>query len=133
MKKFFYLFALIASLMITSCTSVGKLEMAVAAASAECPMELDEVTNVVDIKTEDNNVVYECVVDEDKTGFDVSLFDDVEAKKLLKKEQKSFLQHNLETIEFVKLVKEANYNLIYRYTGSNTGYKFDITIYSYEL
>lgn len=119
--------------MITSCTSVGKLEMAVAAASAECPMELDEVTKVVDIKTEDKNVVYECVIDEDKTGFNVSIFDDAEIKKELKKEQKSLLYQSAETIEFAKLIKEANYNLIYRYIGSNTGYKFDITIYSYEL
>ena len=133
MKKFFYLFAVIASLMITSCTSAGKLEIAVAAASAECPIELDEVTKVVDIKTEDKNVVYECVIDEDKTGFNVSIFDDAEIRKELKKEQKSLLNQNAETIEFAKLIKEANYNLTYRYTGSNTGYKFDVTIYSYEL
>ena len=119
--------------MITSCTPKSKLEMDVAASSTECPIVVDEVTKIVDIKTEGKNVVYECVIDEDLTGTDISLLDDVEIKKELKKEYKSFFRQNPKLVEFVKLVKEANYNIIYRYVGSNSGYKFDITIYSYEL
>lgn len=119
--------------MITSCTSVGKLEVAVAAASAECPIVLDEATKVVDIKTEDKNVVYECVIDEDIAGSDISVLDNVEIKKLLKKEYKSLFTQDSEAIEFSKMIKDANYNLIIRFIGSNSGHKFDITIYSYEL
>ena len=133
MKKFFCLVALIASLMITSCTPESKLEMGVAASSAECPIVVDELTKIVDIKTEGKNVVYECVIDEDLTGTDISVLDDVEIKKELKKEYKSFLRQNPEIVEFVKLVKDANYNVIYRHVGSNSCSKFDIIIYSYEL
>ncbi len=133
MKKLFYLFALIASLTITSCTPDAKLEFAVGAASAECPIVVDEITRIVDVKTEDKNVVYECVIDEDMAGFKVSVLDNDESKIILKKECKSLLSQNSETIEFKKIIKDANYNLKYRYIGSNSGYKFDITIYSYEL
>ena len=71
-------------MVLASCTSAGKLELAVKAVSAECPIVLDETITIVDVAIEENNVVYKCVIDEQAFEVNVSDLDDPDVKKAMK-------------------------------------------------
>lgn len=134
MKKFFYACVMVMlGLAATSCTSETKLEIAIAALDEECPMVVDEITTLTHVTTEDNNVVYECVIKE--SFFKLKELDSPEMREELKLEMKSILfdQNDSDIQEFKKIVKEAKYNVLYRYVGENTGYTFDIKIYNHEI
>ena len=134
MKNFFYACVMmLLSLVATSCTSETKLEIAIAASDEECPMVVDEFTTLTHITTEDNNVVYECVIKE--KDFKLKELDSSELREELKMEMKSnFLDQNDSDIqEFKKLIREAKYNVVFRYIGENTGYTFDIKIFNHEI
>ena len=129
MKKILYVLAFAISTILTSCSPAGQIEIAVAAASSECPIELDEATTIVDIITEDNNIVYKCVFDEAEAGMDLSEIAGIEFRKIQKQlflnEFKSLQKQDEAYAELIKLCKEANYNIKYRMIGSMTDYKYD--------
>lgn len=134
MKNFFYACVMmLLSLVATSCTSETKLEIVIAALDEECPTVVDEFTTLTHITTEDNNVVYECVIKEN--DFKLKELDSSELREELKMEMKSnFLDQNDSDIqEFKKLIRGAKYNVVFRYIGENTGYTFDIKIFNYEI
>ena len=137
MKKHLYLLFIIISLVITSCTSAGKLEFIVATSSEECPMVIDEVTTCVDIFTENKNVVYKCTFDEDEAGIYLSKMDNLEYRKVQKKIMLEYLKKSKysdeEVREMINLCKDAKYDIIYRFIGTVTGYKYEIVLSSHEL
>ena len=137
MKKILYVFVIAISVALTSCTPAVKLEVSIAAASAECPQTIDEYTTCLDIVTEEKNVVYKCLLDESKAGIELPDMDNKEFRKIQKRifldELKSNTRKDETVAELVKLCKDANYNIVYRFIGSLTDYKYDITIYAYEL
>ena len=137
MKKILYVFVIAILVVLTSCTPAGKLEVAIAAASAECPMVIDEYTTCIDIVTEGKEVVYKYLLNESKAGFELPDMDSNEFRKIQKRifldELKSNAKKDETVAELVKLCKEANYNIVYRFIGSLTDYKYNITVYAYEL
>ena len=133
MKKHLYLLIIIITLVITSCTSAGKLEFIVATSSEECPMVIDEVTTCVDIFTENKNVVYKCTFDEDEAGIYLSKMDNLEYRKVQKKIMLEYLKNSEDAREMIKLCKDAKYDIIYRFIGTVTGYKYEIVLSSHEL
>ena len=137
MKKILYVFVIAFSVILASCTPAGKLEVAIAAASAECPKVIDEYTTCIDIVSEGKEVVYKYLLDESKAGFELPNIDNKESRKIQKililDELKSNARNDENAAELVKLCKEANYNIVYRFIGSLTDHKYNITIYAYEL
>lgn len=136
MKKAFLFCALLsATLVLTSCGPEVKLEYQVGVASADCPMYVDDGLTITDIDTEGNNVVYTCVVDESDGETSVADFDDSFVRSMMKESIMDYIINNQDpdVKELTKLVKAANYNVVYRYVGSHTNAKVDIVIYSHEL
>jgi len=134
MKTISHFLALImCAFIISACTSSGKLEYEVAASAAECPFAIDEITTCVDIFTENKNVIYKLVIDE--TDFTIQDINNPEGKSSMKENLLLNLLTNddTETQDFLKWVKEAKYNIIYRYIGASTGESMDVTIYNHEL
>lgn len=119
--------------MVTSCTSSNKLELEIEAASSECPFTVDECTTCVDIFSEGTNVVYKYVVDE--AELTVADLNNPEGIAALKNEihQSILTDENQDVKDLYNLIKEAKYNLIFRYIGGSTGESIDITIYNHEL
>lgn len=137
MKKVLFVFLIAISMVLSSCTPEGQLEIMVAGLSTECPMTIDETITCTDIFTEGKNIVYLCVVEEQEVGFNLSKIVNSQTKHLVKEDM--LRNYRLQTITnkdfatFIQLCKEAKYNIIFRCIGSSTGDKYDITIYSHEL
>lgn len=133
MKKIIFVALTICALIISACTPSNKLEFEVGAASTECPFAIDEITTCVDIFTENNNVVYKCVVDE--TEFTMQDLNNPDGKSALKDNMyiNRLANEDQDVEDFYNMVKEAKYNIVYRYIGASTGESFDITIYNHEL
>lgn len=128
---------IICAAMLVACTSTTQLEIEVAAAAADCPMVLDNGFTITNIDTEDNNVVYECVMDESESDVLLSDMDVLEVRAELKEELLESIRteklYDDDIKDMVKLCKDANYNIIFRLIGSHSGYKMDIVLYSHEL
>lgn len=133
MKKFCYVLLLLCAMAVTACTPKARLEIEVAAANGSCPMDLGEGFTITKIETEGNNIVYECVCDED--DYVISDFEDPEVKSVMKSVDLMLFQNNQDerTRELIRLCKDANYNIVYRYVGRITASTCDIKIFSDEL
>jgi len=133
MKKIIFVALTICALIISACTSSNKLEIAIGVAAKECPFTVDEYTTCVDIFSEGTNVVYKYVVDEDE--FTVADLNNSEGRATLKNEiyLNILANDNKDVEDFYNLVKEAKYNIIFRFIGGSTGESIDITIYHHEL
>lgn len=134
-KKLFFISAVMGALVLASCSSGSKVEIAVGAASADCPMDLGEGLTITDIDTEGNNVVYNCVVDESDGETSVADFDDPIVRSAMKEAMMEFLldDSDPDMKEFIDLVKDANYNIVYRFVGSHSNAKVDVVVYAHEL
>lgn len=135
MKNLLMAVAIIAStaLCLFSCTSKDQLKIAVELAATDCPEDLGDGITMKDILLENGNVVYVCEMDED--------YYDVEGSKdpLIIKEIKEALMDEIlhsndnDIKEFLKIVKDSEADIIYRYIGDTTGKKIDIVIKNSEL
>ena len=121
--------------MFSACTSEGRLNVLVGATSAECPMDLGDGLTITNIDTEGNNVVYTCVVDEMKSEISVADWDNSFVRSMMKEYIiNDFISNpDPDMKELIQLVKEANYNFVFRYIGSHTNNKIEIVVYPYEL
>lgn len=134
-KYMFFIGALLSALVMTSCGPEYKLEFAIGAASADCPIYLGDGITMTDIDSEGNNVVYTCIVDESDSETLVSDMNNHVVRSVAKESILSSLVNNPnpDMNEFINLVKEAKYNIVYRYIGSLSNEKVDIVIYPHEL
>lgn len=134
-KFMFIICALLSALVLNSCAPEYKLEFAIGAASAECPIDLGDGITITNIDSEDNNVVYTCIVDESDSETLVSDMDNHRIRSVMKESILSTLVNSSDPDmnEFINLVKEAKYNIVYRYIGSLSNTKVDIVIYPHEL
>lgn len=82
---------------------------------------------------EDNNVVCVCEVDEDVAGFNVSIFDDPALMNQVKPGVVQAISSGSDGQKLVELVKDANYNIVYRLIGSPSNNQVEIVIYPHEL
>lgn len=135
MKKYFLFCALIIALVLTSCSPEFKLEFQVGVASADCPVDIGDGVTITNIDTEGNNVVYTCVVDESDGETSVADFDDPFVRSVMKEASLEYIKTDSDpdTRELIRLIKDANYNIVYRYVGSHTNAKVNIIIYPHEL
>lgn len=133
MKKLFYLFALVSAIVMSSCSSGSKLEFQVAAANKQCPMSQGPGLTISKICTEANNVVYVCDVDEYQANLSVEEMNTPEAMSVMKPAMIQSLTADPETQELIELVKDANYNIVYRLIGSPSNNQVEIVIYPHEL
>lgn len=120
---------------LTACNpSATKLQIAIKAANLECPMDAGNGTTVTEIFIEDNNIIYKTLLEENETVA-VENFDNEFVKSIMQASLVEYLnnQNNTEEKEFLKLVKEANYNIVYRYIGNSSNYQVDIVISPDEL
>jgi len=122
-------------LMVSACTSKTKLEIAIAAANSECPTDLGDGVTLMKMYTEADAVVYEYVCDEMESEMSVVDMEDPYVRAVLKESIIEDLKEDTDkdVIEMLNLVKDAQYNIIYRFIGSHTGHKLDITCYPHEL
>lgn len=131
MRKLFTTLSLILVIgfCFTSCTNSTQLKIAVEAANADCPEEVD--TGLILTKVFDNgtSVIYE--YDTDENIYDLSEFGAImnEAKGDIKYE----LANDEYVIEFLKTLAPEGRSLIYRYVGNQSGETFDIVFSNREL
>ena len=109
----------------------SQIEISVAVASSQCPMKVDDCTTVTEVKLEGNNVVYKCLINETNLGSSVSNFKNADVKKIMKAAMVESLRQ--EASDLVKMCKDGNFNIVYRYIGSKSGSKVDIKIKASEL
>ena len=134
MKKFFFLVALVSAFIMGSCTSNSQLELAIKVAAADCPMDLGDGLVITGIEKEGTNVLFTCVMDEVANDFTIAEMDVPEVRAVMKDAMMQTLKEDDEDLQaFVKLVKEANCNVIYRFVGSHTNEQMDIVVYPHEL
>lgn len=137
MKKIFFIFAMLSALVLSSCSesAKAKLEKQVAEEAEGCPLYFDEGVLCTHLFTQGNNVVFVIEVDEYTAEFSVGDLDDPSVRRELKEEMIDDLRYDSDPDikEIVKLLKDANYNLVYRCVGKYYNEQRDITIYSNEL
>ncbi|MBR6018303.1 MAG: hypothetical protein IK073_06750 [Paludibacteraceae bacterium] len=132
-KKLMFASVMISALVLTACSSGSKLEMGVAAANKQCPMELGGGMAITSIATEGSSVVYTCEVD-GSAGITVSAFAMPEVQTAMKTAMvESLKSDESDTKELIEMVKEANYSLIYRFVSTDSDEKVDIVITPEEL
>ncbi len=119
---------------LTACNPASQLEIAIKAANLECPMDAGNGVTITEIYTEDNNVVYKALVDENEL-VSVADFDNEIVISLMKAAMIESLknQNSEEEKKFLELIKETDYNLVYRYIGKSSNYQVDIVITPDEL
>jgi hypothetical protein len=137
MKKIhLFVLSLVAAVMLLpACSAGSKLELAIAAASAECPMKVDEGVNVIDIVSEDNNLVYKFEIDEEVSEITLEDLANPTLKSLMEQGMKeSFLSDSDEDErELIDLCREAKYGVIFRFIGKESGDHIDLKIDAEEL
>lgn len=134
MKKFYYVLALLCVLAVSACTSKSQLELQVAAANKECPIYIEDGMKATKIMTEGNSVVYVIEVMEDE-DFIVSDFRDPDVNDVMKAMMLMDLQNDSDPDikDLLRLCREANYNLVYRFIGMLSGTSADIVLRASEL
>lgn len=134
-----FVFSLLAvcATVFSGCSPSAKIEYAVTEASKQCPIAVDETMTVTNIKTEDNNVVYICNVDENAAGFSVEDFAQPTVSQTMKNAMVEYLRGakttDKDTESLIRLCKDADYNIVYRFVGLDSNYSMDITIFPYEM
>ena len=120
--------------LLTACGSQS-IESAVAEASRECPMYIDEYTTVTNIQLEGHDIVYVCSVNEYLLGMEVTIFQNPEVISAMKQEVLKALRTNPDpnVKELIRLCKKDNYNIVYRYVGDNTYALVDVCISPSEM
>ena len=135
MKKLITLLLLAVSLSVFAESPVSQLELAVREANVDCPFDLEDGLTITKLSTEANNVVYTCMVDEVATELTIEDMLIPEVNEVMKALLLESMQDTSDDDinEFRNLVKQARYNVVYRFINTNTGKKIDIKIYTNEL
>lgn len=107
--------------LLTACGSQS-MESAVAEASKECPMYIDEYTTVTNIQLEGHDIVYVCSVNEYLLGVEVTIFQNPEVISAMKQEVIKSIKYNSDSNvkDMVRMCKKDNYNIVFRYVGSSS-------------
>lgn len=94
------------------------LEIMVASTNAQCPLQIDEMTVLSSVAIEGSNFVYNYSIDENSVSIEA-----LEANKAALKANVKQMLSSLDPMvkEIVKVCKEANVNILYRYIGDTSG------------
>ena len=135
MKKLITLLLLAVSLSGFAESPVSLLELAVREANVDCPYDIEDGLTITKLATEANNVVYTCMVDEVVTELTIEDMRIPEVNEAMKEVLISSLKDTSDEDikEFRDLVKQARYNVVYRFVSNRTGNETDIKIYTNEL
>ena len=123
MKKIHvFMLSVIASVALLTACGHQSIESAVAEASRECPMYIDEYTTVTNIQLEGHDIVYVCSVNEYLLGMEVTIFQNPEVISAMKQEIIKSIKYNSDPSvkDLVRMCKKDNYNIVYRYVGSSS-------------
>jgi len=133
MKKLTVLFLSIVSVaaMMTSClTPEQKIQKTIDKVNKQCPMDAGNGMSLASLTVDDNNIVYQFEIDETQ-GMSVEVFNMPEVKDALVKQYLN--EDNKDTAPLTNLCKEANYNLVFRFTGKPSGEKAEIVVNADEM
>ena len=135
MKKLITLLLLAVSLSGFAESPVSLLELAVREANVDCPYDIEDGLTITKLATEANNVFYTCMVDEVVTELTIEDMRSPEVNEAMKEVLISSLKDTSDEDikEFRDLVKQARYNVVYRFVSNRTGNETDIKIYTNEL
>ena len=141
MKKFFYLFALVAAMTLSACG--GKKAV---------PQEIQDLTEVLkthfdeqageeikssDAYVEDDNIICVLVLNEDMMEGKTlrSYFSDqgVDPDMFCNLMKAQILNNDIRHPERIKPLKEHKYNIVFRFVGSNSGEEMEMKIGYDEL
>jgi len=127
------MFALIASVSFTSCTAEQTLDLAVAQANKDCPMEMGDGMVAKSISLVGNEVVYDISLDEaELTVDDISAAVDNVKSFMLQALQESY-KSDSDVKKFVDLTAEANKNIKFSFNESDTGKSVDVVLTAKEF
>ena len=103
---------------IEQLTPKESVEITLVATNAQCPMQVDEVTELTSVSLDGNTFVYHYLVDEDQ----VSMEELEAAKETLRESIKATLTSQDPTLHyFVDACREGNVSIQYHYVGNCTG------------
>lgn len=135
MKKIFFAIAAFGLLLFSSCSSSAQLKFAVAEFSTACPTEIVDGLTCTDVFTENQSVVFFLSVDEIAADMNVEDLNNplinVAMKAVTKEEM--FEEPDENTADFLRLCKESNYDIVFRYEGSVSGQTADVVLSADEL
>jgi hypothetical protein len=135
MKNFLMAVAVIActAMCLFSCTSKDQLKIAVEVEAAQCPMDYGDGLTMKDAVLENGNVVYVYEMDEDYYDIE-GCKDPLTIREMKETIMDEILHSNDNDLkEFIKIVKDSEADIIYRYIGDTTGKKIDFVIKNSEL
>ena len=135
MKKITLILVATILALTTACSKSSQLKTAIAVANKQCPMVIDEGVVCTEITVEnDNRIVYVCQMDE-PDDFTVCDFNTPLVKMLMKETMSEYLttQSNSDTKEIVELIKELKGSIVYRFIGTTSGCKSDVSINHTDL
>lgn len=138
MKKVFSLLSIIVvalclTVSINSCTTESQLEIGVAVANSQCPIDCGSGLEITDVTMENGNVVYNCNVNESVSGvYDIQLMKSPEVKEAMMAAI-TIDNSDPDVKAFMDAIKETGTDIIFRFNGIETGESVQITIDSTEL
>ena len=130
---------LIVAILCSSCTNMQKkksetyLRTAMQELRSDLPSTIDEVSTLIEVSMEGNNFVYTYYVNDYADGMVLLQAWDINDTKngILQYTRQSLYDEDFS--KFVKALKKAEYNLVYRYISPYSGYSLDIVVYPWEL
>lgn len=130
---------LIIAILCSSCANMQKkksesyLRTEMQALRSDLPSTIDEVTTLIEVSMEGNNFVYTYYVNDYADGVVLLQAWDINDTKngILQYTRQSLYDEDFS--KFVKAIKQAGYNLVYRYISQYSGYSLDIVVYPSEL
>lgn len=136
MKKInVFLLCVVASLaLLASCSKSNneqKIRETISEVAKDCPIVLNEFLTMTNVVIEGKNIVYVYNVNEYYIDDYVSEWD----RREMKQAALEYIKYNSDpsTEEVVRMCKECNYNLAFRYIGSYSDYVLDIVVNASEL
>lgn len=107
-----------------------KLEYNAEMTKLQCPLQVDQVTTMTDVILEDNKFVYIYEIDEEQ--YDIDTFG--EESDMIRENIKANMNSDDPTLSaFRKVVKNAGYDVAYRYIGNQSGTAYELIVECDEL
>lgn len=126
--------ALCVTINFSSCDKKTQLEIGVAAANADCPMDCGGGMVITSIEIDGDNVVYYCSVDEYESGIaDIQDLDNPFVKAAMVETMSQNKAYDKDVQTFMQALKETGTDIIFRFVGIHTGDVVNIFINPYEL
>lgn len=115
---------------ITPISSLEQLQIEIMSTNAQCPMQIDQVTLMTSVTLEGKRFVYNYSIDERYISLE-----QLEAQEsVIKSNIKTYFISNDPSIKrLVKLLKDTNSSVEYRYVGNITGTVYCISIPAAEI